>query len=324
MDYENVTEETYRDEGLSNKIEGALDYDVIDNSSPDNHMIGKMHKKFVRMNSKYFKRFFELRNNGNVSFSTYFTEEDNRMKYVPEYVSTLIKQTTLSRDCVFETYVSEVLNVFNTNTVFNSVCQDEKGYSYVASIDFIKPDERLVLFSETGRNIGDFGGDINLQKSARYVAETIEEVYAQNNIIPKDADVKKQMEDFVKSYLVRVCLLRDYDFTSRNNGFLVNEKEKTIRLAPNFDFELSFRLKDYKSLKEDLLFVANNFPEVYDEFMKNLAEFTKKKDGVEGYKLLYDVVGGTDKYREDVFGVIAEQSKQIFEIQENIKGVHFE
>ena len=324
MDYEKVTETTYRDEGLSNKIEGVLDYDVIDNSSPDNHMIGKMHKKFVRMESKYFSRFFEMRNNGEVSFSTYFTDEDNRMKYVPEYVSTLIKQTSLSRDYVFETYVPEVLNIFDLPTVFNSVCHDEKGYSYVASIDFIKPNERLVLFSETGRNTGDFGGDINLQKSVMYVVDTIEELYAREKLEPNAADVKKQVEEFVMSYLVRVCLIRDYDFTSRNNGFLVNEKEKSIRLAPNFDFELSFKLKDYKSLKDDLLFAANNFPEVFDKFMIKLEEFAKKKEGVERYKTLYDEVHGTDKYREDVFGIIEEQSKQIFEIHENIKGVNFE
>jgi hypothetical protein len=48
MDFENVTEETYKYEGLTNKIEGAVDYDLIDNSSPDNHIIGKMHKKFVK------------------------------------------------------------------------------------------------------------------------------------------------------------------------------------------------------------------------------------------------------------------------------------
>ena len=319
MDFENVTEETYKYEGLANKIEGAVDYDLIDNSSPDNHIIGKMHKKFVRLDNKYFKRFFEMRNSGEISFSTYFTEEDNKMKYVPQYVSTLIKQTTLSRDCVFETYVPEILNTFKVPTVFNALCSDEKGYSYIASIDFIKPDERLVLFSETGRNVGDFGGEINLQKSVRYVVETIEEIYAQEKFVPKEEDIKEQINDFVKSYLVRVCLLRDYDFTSRNNGFLVNDKEKTIRMAPNFDFELSFRLKNYDSLKQDILFVAENFPDILDEFVKTLEEFTNKKSGVENYKLLYDEVNGTDKYREDVFSIIESQSKQILAEYQNIK-----
>ena len=119
-------------------------------------------------------------------------------------------------------------------------------------------------------------------------------------------------------------MLRDFDFTSINNGFLVNDKEKRIRLAPNFDFELSFRLKDYKSLNEDILFVANNFPDILDEFMKNLEEFTQKKDGVEAYKMLYDEVGGTEKYREDVFSVVSEQAKQIFEEYHKIRGVYFE
>ncbi len=323
MDYELVTDETYKEEGLVSKIEGTLDYDVIDNSSPDNNIIGKMHKKFVRMDSRYFKRFFDMRNAGEVSFSTYFTEEDNRMKYVPNYVSTLIKQTSLSRDCVFETYAPEVLNVFGLPTVFNSVCQDEKGYSYIASIDFIKPNERLILFSETGRNIGDFGGEVNLKKAVRYVAETIEELYQHEGIPTKSEDIKQQIQEFVKSYLVRVCLLRDYDFTSRNNGFLVNKQDKSIRNAPNFDFELAFRLKDYQSLNEDILFAANEFPDVFEEFILGVEELNKKKDGVELYKRLYDEVKGTDKYREDVFGVICEGSKQILDEYQKIKGSHF-
>ncbi len=324
MDFENVTEETYKDDGLTSKIKGAVDYDLIDNSSPDNNIIGKMHKKFVRMDNRYFKRFFDSRRNAIVSYSTYFTEEDNRMNYVPELVSTLVKKTALSRDCVFETYVPEVLNKFNTQTVYNTLCNDEDGFSYVASIDFIKPNERLVLFSETGKGFGDFGYDVNLEQSVKYVVETIESFYQKEGIKLTEDKMREHLKDFVKSYLVRVCLLKDNDFTTRNNGFLINDKEKSIRLAPNFDFELCFRLLDYKSMKEDILFAVNNFPDVIDKYMQNLENFTKKKDGVEQYKLLYDEVNGTERYKDAVLGTIEEQAKQIKEEYNMIKGFHFE
>lgn len=324
MDYENVNENTYKDLGLTNKIQDVVDYDVIDNSSPNNQIVGKMHKKFVRMNSGYFKRYFELRKKGNVSFSTYFSEEDERMNYIPNLVSTLIKQTASSRDRVFETYAPEVLNFFNSQTVFNSLCQDDKGFSYVASIDFIKQNEKLVLFSEVGGYCEDFGYEVDLQSSLKYVTQTIKKIYQEENIDLTENKMKSHLEEFVKSYLVRICLLKDKDFSVNNNGFLINDKEKSIRYAPNFDFDFAFIIKEYNSLKDDLIFGVNNFPDVVDEFMKNLTEFTKKKDGVEVYKHLYDEVKGTDRYRDFIFDVISGQSKQIKEEYENIKGFRFE
>lgn len=324
MDLKKVTDETYRDLGVNKKIDGVIDYDLIDNTSPDNMVNGKNPKKFVRMENKYFRKFFYEREKGEVSYSTCFTDEDDKMNYIPNYVPALVKMTFLSRDCVYETYVPEVLNHFNVQTVYNTLCQDEANYTYIASIDFIKPSERLVLFSEVDYYEGDFGRDLDLEESIEYFCRLVKKAYEKEEIQLTEIQLKEHIKEFVKSYLVRVCLLKDLDFNIRNCGLLFNDKEKQARLAPNFDFELCFRLQEVKNLKNDILYVSNEFPEIFDEFMKNLAGFTNKKDGVELYKLIYDEINGTEKYRETVFSIIEEQSKQILEIYENIKGVHFE
>lgn len=324
MVFQKVNENTYVYSGLANKIDGVQDYDEIDNDSPENRIIGKMHKKFVRMDNVFFSRFFKERANGETLFASHLTDEDDRTGFIPNDLSVLLKQTSLSRDCVYEVYAPEVMRKFNAPTVFNTTCRDREGFSYIASIDFIKPDEKFILYSEIKKHLNDFGSDLNLERSVQYVAEAVKTLYERENIDLTQSQLNEHLKSFVRSYLVRVCLLLDYDFTARNCGFLINTKTKTIRNAPDFDYELCFRLNDAEFLGEDIEYAHNNFPEILEEFMGNLNEFTKKKNGVEVYKTIYDSVGGTEKYRSNVFDIILAQSKQIFAEYQKINGAIFE
>lgn len=325
MVFQKVNEDTYVYSGLANKIDGVQDYDEIDNDSPENRIIGKMQKKFVRMDNVFFTRFFKERANGEILFASHLTEEDNKTGFIPKDVSALLKRASLSRDCVYEVYAPEVMRKFNAPTVFNTSCRDSEGFSYIASIDFIKPDERFILYSEIKKHLHDFGSDLNLEDSVQYVSETVKTLYERENISLTKKQLNEHLSSFVRSYLVRVCLLLDYDFTARNCGFLINDKTKTIRNAPDFDYELCFRLNDAEFLSEDIEYAYNNYPEILEEFMQNLAGFTKKENGFENYKASYLVVReNIEKYRDIIFSTIENQSKLLRTEYAKLKGAEFD
>lgn len=327
MVFQKVNENTYVESELSKEIFGIKDYDEIDNTSPENLIIGKMHKKFVRMDSIYFNRFFQERAKGERLFASHLLDEDDELGFVPNKLSALIKKASLSRDCVYETYVPEVMRNFNALTVYNTSCQDLDGFSYIASIDFIKPNERFILYSEIKKHLSDFGSDLNLEDSVQYVSETVKTLYERENISLTKSGLNEHLKSFVRSYLVRVCLLLDYDFTSRNCGFLINDKTKTIRNAPDFDYELCFRLNNAEFLSEDIEYAYNNYPEILEEFICNLEEFTKKENGIEKYKSIFACVRENktifDKYRDGIFDIINGQNNKIKSEYMKVKGLEF-
>ena len=302
-----------------NKIEGVVDYDEIDNSAPDNKVNGKMPKKFVRMSSKYFERFFVEREKGNISYGTCFTEEDDAMGFIPTFVPALVKQRSMKRDDIHETFAPAVLNCFGVPTVFNTICEDEKGYGYIASIDFIKPGEKFALLSEIGNTVDDFGYRNNLEKSLKSVSDVVVGYHEKLGYPLSKETYDVMIADFVKSYLTRFCLMGDCDFTPRNYGFLENSKTKTIRTAPNYDFELCFRNDPTEKIENDIIFATENYPEIMEEFAKKLELFTKKNNGVPYYETLHDEICEDTKYRQVILDALQKNSKQILKVYENQK-----
>ena len=318
-DLTRFTSQDVQESAPHNKIDGAVEYDLVDNVSKENAINGKMPKKFVRLASRYFTRFFEEREKGTCFYETCFTVEDDEMGYVPNHVPTLVKQRAMKRDDVFETYAPAVLNFFEVPTVFNTTCEDSQGYGYIASIDFIKPDETFMLYQDLGCGEYDFGSYLNLEQSVECVSKALVEFFEKNNLQLSQEVYDKHVSQFVKSYLTRICLMGDLDFSARNSGILINEKTRQVRPAPNFDFELCFRFDPKHITEKDLIFAADHYPAEYEMFLEKLNLFMKKKDGVAPYQDLHDQICDSTRYRETIFEFIEKQSKLIESVNQNVK-----
>lgn len=294
MDSENTIDlSTYRsqDEAVygetNRKIIGAKDYDLVDDGSKINRIGGKMPKKFVRMSKHLFSEYFSEKEKGTAFYGTCFSN-DEKEEYLPKLIPSLAKMCSTKKQMIYETYVPRILNYFKIPAAFNVPCKDVNGYSYVASIDFIKPDERFTLLTDIRPFNGDFGYHGSLKESLDYVGEVIQEFYKEKNMKLTSEVFEQHMTEFVKSYFVRVMLLGDCDFSARNYGVLYNEQTNTLRMAPNFDFELCFRPVNMDLIRKDLEFLEENFPELTKELIDTTRKLVKDKRGVRDCQSIYN------------------------------------
>lgn len=247
------------------------------------YLEGMHSKKFVRFPSKYFDDMSrEIIENPNCSYETYM-DELLKEGHIPEYYSVLLKNDYDNDYFVYnEVLASRICNQMGINTVYNKkITIDQKNY--LASVDFLKADEKIIdmnnLIAEIHGDSLDYNiftcGDDKLptQMWDLYQVIDMNKARARNNAWKFDRI--KYSEDYVYFFLVRRLIINDQDFFPRNFCNIV-DKDNNMRLGPVYDCELGFGKENMnKTDKENLEYIATRWPHVLQKFFKKYSQLMK-------------------------------------------------
>jgi len=139
----------------------------------------------------------------------------------------------------------------------------------LASIDFIRPNEEFYTFFDIDVNVA-FNKKPKFSDVEYVVRHNLKTFAWQKHIFVSKADKDKIVEDLLYSAFIRMFLLGDNDVRSGNFGILFNKKTKKVRLAPNFDFDATF--KDHNYCLDSLRYLFDNYPRVYEKLIKKFKE----------------------------------------------------
>lgn len=271
---------------------GIEDFDFVDETSEHNWLTGHSKKWCELADRRFFEDFIRyMKNNPNSSFQICYDTDKIVKGEVPHSISVFIKEMSRESKVEAEIFASHIMNYFGLPTSFNTRIIGNNGKemkNYLMSVDFLRPNEKLVLLVDlTGENMenwvnldvrhfleGDFENNIKLIR--KLLHETLDE----EKINYSQKDIDEFMSFLVSSMLVRTFLLGDSDFLIQNTGILINEKNKTFRPIPNFDFECSFASNYYNRESLDTIFetlpeIQAMFPNEYSEFIEKMNKLTR-------------------------------------------------
>ena len=130
------------------------EYDLVDEISPENHLAGRLDKRFIRLHKLYFSSLFEeVKNNPKCSYVTFMENEDIVTEDVPTNLSVLLKEIkdvsfvdeSVARGKLYSEAVSpRIMNYFGTPTVFNEMLFHD-DHLFVLSLDFIKTNQYFYM-----------------------------------------------------------------------------------------------------------------------------------------------------------------------------------
>ncbi len=264
-----------------------IEYDLISDTG-ENEVGGHLEKRFIRLYKGYFSDLInEIKNNPNCSYVSFLNEEDVEAEEImPKNFSVLLKKIknrnsldthTERLQINSELLSSRILNYFGAQTVFNQAIVDDFDF-YVASVDFLKPHEKFYSADEFLPD-NYFYSTLRIKDTLQTIIDKVEliceTIHFHQKRKPK-VNFKQIQENYIKDYLTRILFLGDMDFSDKNYGFVYNAKKNRITNAPNFDFELAFNKlpKNTGFVFENLCFIQQEFPKVFDSFFESLKSFT--------------------------------------------------
>lgn len=242
--------------------------------------------------SKYMSEFIsELQNNSDCSYMSIYNTLIRDDKYIPRYFSVLIKDCHNDPDRArAEIFGCKAANALAVPTAYCFGIKDtsprskeykgeiEDDYFAVASFDFTPPGFELETFKDMAQSKKFCCVYDSLDKWLKYIDMCLEKRFPDG----VDEESRKNLRsDFVKSYLFRIALFPDYDFTIYNGGIMVDKKTNKFSMIPNFDMEglmyqylYQARGNYYKpnriKMKKLMSYCRVNFPEETEDFVTRL------------------------------------------------------
>lgn len=272
------------DKRIGKDIAALNEFDLVDERLINGHL----QKRFVRLHRGYFEDVLRLIGKRDCVYHAHITPEDVRANAVPRNLSVMIKEIgyehslmaeAIHQKMYAEAVGSRVLNFFGCSTVYNKVLNSH-GTLYVLSLDFLRPYEHFYVAEDLcekneiwcsnplDKSLASIDMDIDILK------HRIEGEFGMTGVTVDKEQIKRE---YVMSYLVRVFLLGDTDYRSRNYGFIYNIKNNTIESAPNYDFELAFGMsaKRFSAFESNFEAISKQYPDVLEEFLKKAQQLTK-------------------------------------------------
>lgn len=205
---------------------------------------------------------------------------------------------------------SKILNILHVPTSYNQACitymptiEDNNTIAPKLcnlSVNFIGENEKLIHFCD----ISKYGIAKNseydcIYEWSRYIPDMYDRTCRTYNFDSKDSEKCQILTDFYKSYISRRYILQDDDFATYNTGFLVNEEEKTIHFAPNFDMEFVGYYSSYNDtyeLTNSLKLMHENDPIAYNDFLENMVQSLTETDDKPSiiYETILDAFNGEE------------------------------
>ncbi len=264
--------------------------------------------------SKYLTEFItELETNPDCSYRSIYNSLIRDDKYIPRYFSVLIKDCHNDPDRArAELFGCRAANVLGVPTAYCFGIKDnspksreytgeiEDDYFAVASLDFTPPGHTIETFKDMAQTKKFCCVYDSLDKWLKYIDMCLEQRFP-NGVDQESRDSLRN--DFVMSYLYRIALFPDYDFTVYNGGILIDEKTNKFSMMPNFDMEGMMYEHLYKArgnyykpnrikMKKLMAYCRENFPEVTANFMSRLEIAHKSNTFMD---LLDDTLGPTSE-----------------------------
>ena len=307
------------DEELLNKIIQTLSYTeaswdninptAFDDTDMDAYKLdGHLYKNFYRCFSNAIPKLFDSTLYKQPSYKTYFSNISQN-GLIPEKISVLLKAAHRKSTLVQEVIASQILNFFNCKTPFNfAVKTQNDNDNYLASIDFISYNEKLVLFNEL--NII-WTEDVNAMVKQLDCLTKDKTSVLYNT---KTENLTKLKDDLILSFLVRYCLLKDADFDLYNCGLLVNKLNNSVSFI-NFDFELCLKPTYFSEAKNILIkfimsYACENNSSLYYNFIDICYILNQVLTEVN--------FENNDKYYNQTISVLKDNLQQVIDIHNSL------
>ena len=272
------------DKRIGKNIPALDEFDLVD----ERRINGHLQKRFVRLHKAYFADVLKQIGKKECFYHAHITPEDVKTNSVPRNLSVLIKEIGHEHSLIAEVehqkmyaeaVCSRVLNFFGCKTVYNKVLNTQ-GTLFVLSLDFLRPYEHFYVAEDIcekneiwcsnplENSLASVDMDIDILK------HRVENEFGVSGVAADKEQIKR---DYVMSYLVRVFLLGDTDFRSRNYGFIYNIQDNEIYSAPDYDFELAFGMstKRFAAFEQNFKAISEKYPDILEEFLKKAQQLTK-------------------------------------------------
>ena len=241
--------------------------------------------------SKYLSDYInEITSNPNSSYMSIYNSiiKDG---YIPRYFSVLLKDCHNDPDRVrAEMFGCEAANALGVPTSYCFGIKDkgpkskeytgeiEDDYFAVASLDFVPQGYSIETLRDMGGSKKFCCVYDSLDRWLKYVDMALEKRFPDG----VDEGCRKSLrEDIARSYLYRVALFPDYDYTVYNGGVMIEDGTNKFSMMPNFDMEGMMYMHLYKArgnyykpnkirLKRLMSYCNEHFPDVTADFMARL------------------------------------------------------
>ncbi len=246
----------------------VINYDLVENDA----LAGHCTKYFVMIDKSKLEKYFWKIKKGNSCYESYLDNQDILSGQIPQNISILLKKEH-PYDVTIETFGSNVLNFFGIKTCYNFPIKDKNGKLILGSVDFIKPNEEFFTYAQysNGQPFDNTDSLLHINYSAKI---SIDEFSKQHLLFLSKKEKDKLLEEVLYAGIVRKLVLGDHDFRAGNFGLLYNKKTRTVRNSPNFDFDYLFR--GYPNHEQELRWLSENRPEIYNKFKKKFSEYSTK------------------------------------------------
>lgn len=283
--------------------------------------------------SKHLTEFVaELETNPECSYKSIYNSLIRDDKYIPRYFSVLIKDCHNDPDRArAELFGCRAANLLGVPTAYCFGIKDkspkskeytgeiEDDYFAVASLDFTPPGHTIETFKDMSQSKKMCCVYDSLDKWLKYIDMCLEKRFP-DGVDQESRDALRN--DFVMSYLYRIALFPDYDFTVYNGGIMIDEKTNKFSMIPNFDMEGMMYEHLYKArgnyykpnrirMKKLMAYCRENFPEVTAKFMSKLETAHSSNAFMD---LLDDTLGPTS---EVIYQNIHNSCEQMLESYKN-------
>lgn len=282
---------------------------------------GTRRKKFVRFNSNVFSELIEeVRNNRNSSYDTYMNDVI-KSGHTPEYLSVMKKElpehlqesNRFGMGYLNEVCASRIMNFFECPTTYDTLLNINNSM-YLCSVDFGRYGEEFFELRSILPHKEYFEGTLSC--NLNFIKPALEKLDRMHFLRKNNNSKEKFIEDFIYSYLIRLYILNDIDYDTHNIGVLYDNKNKTYRMAPNYDFEYVFDFDFYDehipdSFEMDMRFVKSKNKHIYDKFTDKVSEFLSIKSNTPVFQEIITSVIGNDKHAKEFLDIYSERLEKL-------------
>jgi hypothetical protein len=266
---------------------------------------GGMPKQFARCKGSYLRPMFEDLRSGNNNYSTCVDELIYDKKVSMEdldniSVSCIVKDRddstiySLGSPRRAELISSKIANIFGVKTEY--VMPIKGSANKYLAIDFLQENQRFENFNDyfectSGRSFYSFEDDsCCLKKFLCPMILQLKNDLKNRTGYKKYTQIKQFIVDFIKQYLLKKYILHDTDVCSVNFGVIISKND--ITMSPAFDYEQTFnpgrRYSQGFGLEEDIKYIAESYPAILKEVIKDFALDKTKMKNINRVFVLFD------------------------------------
>lgn len=226
---------------------------------------GKEYKVYKLCLGSYLEDLYNAKtNNPNSNYVTcideLFDEGIDLEEFRNTKVSVIHKMGMFLGECKSEIICSRLADIFKIKTQY---VEPVKSRSCLL-VDFLKDDEELLNYHEfTQEKIRPYSDDFTIQESIEHILEALSK---QCSIAENIDMIKEILVEFVKQYIFKKYIVHDFDMCEGNFGFVISEKNKTIKTSPMYDcascFQPNKRCFQGEGLEDDIRYLAKSLPGV--------------------------------------------------------------